>query len=124
MQDISNNKNSLFKNLNYVGKSIKLNFVFWTSTIICLIVITQFSDDQSYWNTGITFILAMLLGWYIHYLSHAYDLLLIYENSNNSLMNYIKSNQTLDCICRNIIYYTIDFHDKIHHDTSVNKEKI
>ena len=123
MQDISNNKNSLFKNINYVGKSIKLNFVFWTSTIICLIVITQFSDDQSYWNTGITFILAMLLGWYIHYLSHAYDLLLIYENSNNSLMNYIKSNQTLDYLCRNIIYYTFDFHDKIHHDTSVNKKK-
>ena len=66
----------------------------------------------------------MLLGWYIHYLSHAYDLLLIYENSDNKIMNYIKSNETLDNVCRNIIYYTVDFHDKIHHDTSVNKQNL
>ena len=81
MQDISNNKNNFFKNFSYVGKSIKLNFVFWISTVICLIIITQFSDDKSYWNTFLTFIIAMLLGWYIHYLSHAYDLLQIYKNS-------------------------------------------
>ena len=121
--DISNNKNIFFKNFSYVGKSIKLNFVFWISTIICLVVITQFSDDRSYWNTVLTFIIAMLLGWYIHYLSHAYDILMIYENSNNRIMNYVKSNENVDTIFRTIIYYTIDFHDKIHHDTSVNKQK-
>lgn len=123
MKDISNNKNNFFKNFSYVGKSIKLNFVFWISTVICLITITEFSDDKSYWNTFLTFIIAMLLGWYIHYLSHAYDLLLIYQNSDNKVMNYIKSNETLDNISRNIIYYTVDFHDKIHHDTNVNKQK-
>ena len=66
----------------------------------------------------------MLLGWYIHYLSHAYDLLLMYENSTNSVIKYIQSNETLDSIFRNIIYYTIDFHDKIHHDTSINKQNL
>jgi len=121
--DSSNNKNNFFKNFSYVGKSFKLNFVFWTSTIICLIIITQFSEDHSYWNTLFTFIIAMLLGWYIHYLSHAYDLLLIYENSKNSVIEYVKSNENFDSICRNIILYSIDFHDKIHHDTSINKEK-
>ena len=62
------------------------------------------------------------MGWYIHYLSHAYDLLMIYENSSGSIINYIKSNDRLDTIFRTIIYYSTDFHDKIHHDTSVNKE--
>ena len=116
------NKNNFFKNLNYVKKSIKINFVFWISIAICLIIITQFSDDKSYSNSIITFILAILLGWYIHYLSHAYDLLMIYENSSGSIINYIKSNDRLDTIFRTIIYYSTDFHDKIHHDTSVNKE--
>lgn len=118
------NKNNFFKNLNYVKKSIKINFVFWISIAICLIIITQFSDDKSYSNTIITFILAILLGWYIHYLSHAYDLLMIYENSSGSIINYIKSNDRLDTIFRTIIYYSTDFHDKIHHDTSVNKETL
>ena len=36
------NKNNFFKNLNYVKKSIKINFVFWISIAICLIIITQF----------------------------------------------------------------------------------
>ena len=123
MRDISNNKNSFFKNFRYVGRSIRLNFVFWVSTVICLILLTQFSDDHSFWNTIITFIIAMLLGWYIHYLSHSYDVLLIYENSTNNIMKFIKTNNKLDYMFRTLIYYTIDFHDKIHHDTNVNKGK-
>jgi hypothetical protein len=129
MKDISdnisiiNNKNNFFKNFSYVGKSIKINFVFWISTVICLIIITQFTDDKSYCNTIITFILALLLGWYIHYLSHAYDLILIYQNSNNFITNFIKKNKKLDKIFKNIIYYSTDFHDKIHHNTSINKQK-
>lgn len=123
MQDISNNKNIFFKNFNYVRESIKINFIFWISIIICLLIITMFSDDRSIINSIITFILAMLLGWYIHYLSHAYDLLIIYKNSDNFFTNYIKSNTTLNYIFETLIYYTTDFHDKIHHDTNINKDK-
>ena len=41
---------------------------------------------------------------------------------DNTVVNYIKSKSMLNKIVENFIYYTCDFHDKIHHDTSVNKE--
>jgi hypothetical protein len=66
----------------------------------------------------------MLVGWYIHYLSHAYDLLEIYNNTDNIIINYVKSNTTLNKIFENLIYYSCDFHDKIHHDTGINKKPL
>ena len=57
-------KNHLFKNLSVVMKSFKINFLFWMISVICIISITEFSDDKSYANSFITYILAMLLGWY------------------------------------------------------------
>jgi hypothetical protein len=115
-------KNHLFKNLTVVKKSITINFLFWFIAIICLICITEFSDDKSYFNSFFTFIFAMLIGWYIHYLSHAYDLLDLYEKSNNKVINKIKSFKYLDFIIKKFILYTTDFHDKIHHNTAINKQ--
>ena len=132
MKDLSNNiinndkniinKNELFKNLKYVSKSIKINFLFWICIFICLLIITQFSEDKSYICSFITFILAILLGWAIHYFSHAYDILKLYEESNNKIINIIKKNKYLNNFVTYLILYSIDFHDKIHHDTSVNKQ--
>jgi hypothetical protein len=115
-------KNHLFKNLSVVMKSFKINFLFWIISVICIISITEFSDDKSYANSFITYILAMLLGWYIHYLSHAYDLLEMYKNANNRVIHLLKKNEYVDTIMMNLIKYTTDFHDKIHHNTKINKE--
>ena len=124
--DISQNyiecrKNILFKNMGVVWKSLKINKFFWTSLLISIIIITQYSSDKSYINSFVTFILAMLLGWYIHYLSHAYDLLELYENASNPVINLVKSNEYVNTIIRTLIIYTIDFHDKIHHNSEINK---
>ena len=118
-------KNAIFKNVPVLWKSIKLNWMFWVTCLISIFLLTYFNNEnKSYVNGYITFIIAMLVGWYIHYLSHAYDLLQIYKNSDGKIINYLKSNPILNKIVETTIYYTCDFHDKIHHDTNVNRQPL
>lgn len=123
--ELSDEKNALFKNSKVLWESIKQNWIFWVTALICIFILTFFnSKNNSYINSLITFLIAMLLGWYIHYLSHAYDLLCIYKSADNRIINYIKSNKKMNRIMETIIYYSCDFHDKIHHDTSINKKPL
>jgi hypothetical protein len=123
--ELSDEKNALFKNSKVLWESIKQNWIFWVTALICVFILTFFnSKNNSYINSLITFLIAMLLGWYIHYLSHAYDLLCIYKSADNRIINYIKSNKKINRIMETIIYYSCDFHDKIHHDTSINKKPL
>lgn len=123
--ELSDEKNALFKNSKVLWESIKQNWIFWVTALICVFILTFFnSKNDSYINSLITFLIAMLLGWYIHYLSHAYDLLCIYKSADNRIINYIKSNKKMNRIMETIIYYSCDFHDKIHHDTSINKKPL
>jgi hypothetical protein len=123
--ELSDEKNALFKNSKVLWESIKQNWIFWVTALICVFILTFFnSKNNSYINSLITFLIAMLLGWYIHYLSHAYDLLCIYKSADNRIINYIKSNKKMNRIMETIIYYSCDFHDKIHHDTSINKKPL
>jgi len=79
-------KNAIFKNVPVLWKSIKLNWMFWITCLISIFLLTYFNNEnKSYVNGYITFIIAMLVGWYIHYLSHAYDLLQIYKNSDGKI---------------------------------------
>jgi len=123
--ELSDEKNALFKNSKVLWESIKQNWIFWVTALICVFILTFYnSKNDSYINSLITFLIAMLLGWYIHYLSHAYDLLCIYKSADNRIINYIKSNKKMNRIMETIIYYSCDFHDKIHHDTSINKKPL
>ena len=123
--ELSDKKNALFNNSKVLWESIKQNWIFWVTALICVFILTFYnSKNDSYINSLITFLIAMLLGWYIHYLSHAYDLLCIYKSADNRIINYIKSNKKMNRIMETIIYYSCDFHDKIHHDTSINKKPL
>jgi hypothetical protein len=44
--------------------------------------------------------------------------------NNNIIINYIKNNKCLDNFARFCIIYIFDFHDKIHHDSSINKKPL
>ena len=64
-------KNAIFKNVGVLWKSIKLNWMFWITCLVSIFLLTYFNNENnSYVNGYVTFIIAMLLGWYIHYLSH------------------------------------------------------
>jgi len=73
----------------------------------------------------ISFIISIFSGYYVHVYSHLYD----YEKLYKTLWS---SSNFIGCLLRklpikiqyilNKFVYLLDFHDKIHHDTSVNKK--
>ena len=71
------------------------------------------SKKYTYATSIMSFFLAMLVGWLIHFLSHTID----YEKLYDVIQPYtlIRFIPGLDHIIRKCILYTLDFHDKIHH---------
>ena len=110
--------------LNYKGcyESIKLNYIFWISSIICICIITHYSTQKNYIHNVITYLIAMIVGWYVHVISHNSSVLELYDKCDCRFILYIKKFcPKIDKFIRNIILYTWDFHHIIHHDSSVNK---
>jgi len=125
MATITYEKEVIFKNFKQVCRSIKLNYIFWISCGISIYLLTKYNTNiDSYFVSILSFLLAVLLGYYIHYLAHAYDWSKTYSKSDNTVIDYIKSSEYLDKFFRGLICYTFDFHDKVHHDSSVNKQPI
>lgn len=106
-------------------KSFYINKYFWTTYLICVIFLSIRYGVHKSKKTNIYIgillsILAVLNGWLVHYLSHNIDLEKLYLDT---LEKYkIKVNKYLHKIIKLIIRYTFDFHDKIHHDSAVNKK--
>lgn len=118
-------KNVLFKNQKYLWKSIQINYFFWISSFICIALLTYSGTQKHTYCQGIvSFYFAIFIGYIIHYISHAYDFEKMYEDCNLSIVQYIRSCKMVDKIIRIILLYTFDFHDKIHHNSNINKKKI
>lgn len=115
-------KNQIFKNSAAVAASLKMNLKFWIAMLFCIWLITSAgTKGYTFTESVISFIMAILLGYAVHYISHAYDFEKLYEQSNWKLFKYIRSKPKVDKIMRNIILYTLDFHDKIHHNSNINR---
>jgi len=115
-------KNQLFKNIREVWYSVKINKWFWYAVILSIWCITHYGTKKYTLIEGfLSFLVAILLGYAIHYISHAYDFEKLYMESNWKSIKYIRKFPFVDNIIRKIILYTLDFHDKIHHDTSINR---
>jgi hypothetical protein len=96
-------------------QSIIKNYIFYITSFICLFIISKYSKINLF-STIITFIIASFLGFVIHFVSHAIKL----EESYIKQNNYIRRNKYLN----NIVIWLcqlLDFHETIHHDSSVNK---
>ncbi len=115
-------KNQVFKNIHPFWQSLKINGKFWISILFIIWLIT-YNGTQGYTLTEgiISFLAAILLGYIVHYVSHAYDFEKLYNNSSWPLIKYIKSKPKVDKVIRKFILYTLDFHDKIHHNSSINR---
>jgi hypothetical protein len=114
----------LSKNWREVKNSFYINRWFWIVVTLCVFILSIDSDgsDVSFLAGFSTLIFAMIAGWVVHCISHHYDFYAMYESSGFSKV--CSKVPFLDTIIRNIMYYVGDFHDKIHHDTSVNKTPI
>lgn len=112
------NKNKLFKNIKYVLESNITNLQFWITSLVCVFLL----QDHSFISSCISLGLAMLVGYIVHYLSHSYDVIALYESS--FFYDYIKQFRYIDKYLKYYFMYTFDFHDKIHHNTAINKQPL
>ena len=122
-------KNYYFKRIQIVYKSIKLNYIFWITALISIGLIAFYTNQKepiysSIISGIISFICAMCFGYTIHSLSHTNDACLLYKDSKFSIIKYFKSKPWINKLIINFFTYTVDFHDKIHHDSTINKQPI
>jgi hypothetical protein len=103
-------------------KSIKLNYIFYSLLIVCLFIISYYTNSSFLWCI-ITFIYVSFNGYFVHYLSHKVNLEEMYkgDEASSNIYNYISvipgvNNMTV-FVCK-----MFDFHSDIHHDTSINKK--
>jgi hypothetical protein len=128
--------NYFFKNFKYLTKSFTHNFLFWIAVVLSIIYLSKIHPDNSVFMGLFSFIIAMIIGWLVHYASHNFDATALYlkfynykkyknKSMNPSFFSYFRSfidTFYLHPIILNFFKFTVDFHDHIHHDTSINKQ--
>ena len=118
------NKTKYYTTTSPVSASIKINYIFWISVISSVIIISYYTTGHS-WNSYIsgifTYIFIAFWGYLMHYISHSVNFTDLYKNSTSYILSCIHKIPILNTIIETFLYYTIDFHSVIHHDTSINK---
>ena len=107
-----------------VYNSIKTNYLFWFSIVLSIISISYFTTGcsaSSYISGIYTYIFIAFWGYLMHYISHSYNFTKMYKHSTNSILKKIHNIPLLNTIIETILEITIDFHDIIHHDSSINR---
>ena len=89
---------------------------FYITLFVCVYIISRYSNDSFVFGI-LTIIYASARGYFVHYLSHAIN----YSKFYNDLDNYITRNKRLNPILK-FVCKAIDFHEIIHHDSSINKK--
>ncbi len=127
---------NFFKNFKYLKKSFTHNLIFWITVVISIIYLSKIHPDNSVFMGFFSFIIAMIIGWLVHYASHNTDFTALYlkfynnkkykhKSTNPTFFSYFRSFIDffyLHPIFLNFFKFTFDFHDHIHHDTSINKQ--
>jgi hypothetical protein len=120
---------TFLKNKHFVIKSFKINRVFWITMMICVFVLSYkkgscYVNNFCYVGFGIfSLIVVMLCGWKIHFWSHHMNAHDIYCDIMREFFHRHECDfNKYDRFMLNILLYVCDFHDKIHHDSSINKK--
>lgn len=102
-------------------KSIKLNYIFYSLLLICLFVISYYTNS-TFVSCIMTFMYVSFSGYAVHYWSHTFSLIDLYYTSDSTKFdNYLYKIPGMD----NLIYFVFkmfDFHSVIHHDSSINNQ--
>jgi hypothetical protein len=96
-------------------KSIRLNYIFYITTLFCLYIISKYSKINFFF-TIITFIAASFNGYFVHFIAHYIDFEAFMSKQNNYITNNKYLNNITLWFCR-----ILDFHEKTHHDSTINK---
>lgn len=96
-------------------ESIKKNWIFFITLLACCYYLSL-KTNNTFIQILISVILMSLIGYFVHTISHLVNFKELYENSNNYITNNKYLNSFFLSICS-----VLDFHDKKHHNTSINK---
>lgn len=111
-------------------QSIYINSIFYITCLICLWGLTKYTNS-SFVSTVFTFGFVSWLGYTSHVISHVMDQFGINEWVHNKLHSLLNPRNTTESTVMTrllkLAKYGMDgyeFHDKIHHDTTINKQPI
>jgi len=111
------NKNNQLQ-LSALWKSITGNYLFFIALFFCLYKFKQSTKyTSSYFILVLSFIFASFQGYFSHYVSHHMNFTNLYQKCDNILTR----NKFINCCLKAGVDF-LDFHDKIHHDTGINKQ--
>lgn len=111
------NKNNELQ-LSALWKSITGNYLFFIALFFCLYKFKQSTQyTSSYFILVLSFIFSSFQGYFSHYVSHHINFTDFYKKCDNILTRNKYINY---CLTAGVDF--LDFHDKIHHDTGINKQ--
>jgi len=128
---INNKIYKFFKRIKYIKKCFVINYLFWISFLFSIHYMSinfglEDNNNLKVISGLFTTILVMSIGYLIHVISHNTNYIELYNYLLKSDIFIFKIFKYLpDCIHRinrYLILHTGDFHDKIHHDSSINKK--
>lgn len=92
-------------------KSIKINYIFWIVITLSVLSIQTASKTNTIFESYFSLVYAMICSYWFHYLCHSYDFesILVSDDSYSITKIFAKF---------------LDFHDKIHHNSEINKTPI
>ena len=107
-------------NVNILTKSFKTNKYFYIVLLLSLSLYCRYKNTSFVFSLT-SFIFMSLLGYFTHMISHNINMNKIFKRLENK--TYFTTNKyTINIIKQTCDF--IDFHDNIHHDTSINKKPI
>ena len=107
--------------IHFFYKSMSINKYYIYTLCLCILILffklktkSTFNNLLLLSNLVYSYIFMIIWGWYVHFISHNISFTELYNH-------FIHKNRSFDTFCLFIFRYTFDFHDQVHHDTSINK---
>ena len=122
----------LLNNWDLLYSSIKKNFMLVACIIVQIVCFSiLYPSNPSIGSIGnifygfITFNVSIVSGYYVHVYSHLYDYQELYNSfyKSSNIIGYLlqKMPTPIKWVINKIVFF-LDFHDKIHHNTAINKQ--
>jgi hypothetical protein len=105
-----------YKSLAMLLKNIEINYPFYIVSLCCLYFLSL-KTKKDYFITVLSFIFISGFGYFVHWCSHAIPWTELYSQQDNFFSQNIYSDQIIRCFLN-----FMEFHDVIHHDSSINKQ--
>lgn len=99
-----------------ITQSIYLNYPFYLTLLVCVLLIAHYSKSSFFWAI-VTIIFISAAGYFSHFVSHHINVGELFEKYEHIIPKNLYLRSFIQYFCK-----LIDFHDEIHHNTSINKE--